>query len=166
MPSFDYVGGYAYHIVFSTKNHLPRFRNASVVGSCAEELLASAAKHDFEVLAYCFMPHHAHILVCGAESSSLVRFVQHFKQATGYRHRNLWQRSYYDHVVRNEEAIDEIARYIWDNPIVAGLAEHPADYAYSGPREAFEAYAGGPVDTIAEDRAKALSLQDARSLIR
>ncbi len=112
------------------------------------------------------MPNHVHILVCGAESSSLVRFVQHFKQATGYRQPNLWQRSYYDHVVRYEEAIDDVARYIWDNPVEAGLAEHPADYPHSGPREAFEEYAGGPKDRKAEDRAKALSLQDARSLIR
>jgi hypothetical protein len=36
----------------------------------------------------------------------------------------LWQRSYYEHVIRNEEALNRIRNYIADNP--ARWAEDPA----------------------------------------
>ncbi len=151
--SFNYVGGHAYHLIFTTRNRLPRFQEGCVVASCAECLATSAARYGFEVVAYCFMPNHLHLLVTGDDHAHLVRFAQHFKQATGYRHRGLWQRSYYDHVLRQEAALEDVARYIWGNPIRAGMVEDMMDYPHSGPCERLVAYRG------AEDRAKALSLR-------
>ena len=29
----------------------------------------------------------------------------------------LWQRNYYEHVIRNEEELNKIRRYVWDNPL-------------------------------------------------
>jgi REP element-mobilizing transposase RayT len=31
--------------------------------------------------------------------------------------RRLWQRNYYEHIIRNEEALNRIRRYIVENPI-------------------------------------------------
>ena len=159
LRSFEYVGSHAYHLVFTTRNRLPRFRDPRVVWSCLSCLQESASRYDFDVVAYCFMPNHLHLLVTGTDSAPLVRFAQHFKQATGHRHGGLWQRSYYDHVIRREEALEDVARYIWDNPVQAGLARQVTDYPYSGPREALAAYAGASPPADVEDRAKALSLR-------
>ena len=159
LPSFDYQGGYTYHLVFTTRNRLPRFRDPRVVWSCLSCLQESASRYAFDVVAYCFMPSHLHLLVTGTDDAPLVRFAQHFKQATGHRHGGLWQRSYYDHIIRREEALEDVARYIWDNPVQAGLVRGVMDYAYSGPREALEAYAGGSPHAKEEDRAEALSLR-------
>jgi REP element-mobilizing transposase RayT len=68
-----------------------------------------------------------------------VHDVRLFKQLSGYRAKQLlgqsiWQISYYDHVVRRDEDLAEIMRYIWNNPVRAGLTSEPADYPYSGPR--------------------------------
>ena len=148
LPSFDYVGAYAYHIILTTQGRTKLFRDGRLVALCRELLAASAVRYSFEVLSYCFMPDHLHMLVLWAKESSLVRFVQHFKQATGHRRRVPWQRSYYDHVIGDEESISDVQRYIWSNPVSAGLVKDLADYPHSGPRH-----------LMVEDRAEALSLR-------
>jgi hypothetical protein len=44
----------------------------------------------------------------------------------------LWQRSFYDRALRNEESLESVARYIFFNPVEAGLVEQWADYRWSG----------------------------------
>jgi len=89
------------------------------------------------------MPDHLHLLVSGQDESSLPAFVRHFKQLSGHRYKRehgaqLWQISYYDHVLRRDEDLLAIARYIWDNPVRAGLAQDRSEYPFSGPRPIME----------------------------
>jgi len=44
----------------------------------------------------------------------------------------LWQEGYYEHVLRAEENVRSIARYIVENPVRAGLVAHAIDYPYLG----------------------------------
>jgi putative transposase len=115
--------------------------------------MSVAEETNFEILAYCFMPDHIHLLVQGtAESSRLDRFMQRFKQLTGYHYkqragRQLWRRSYHDRVLRRDEDVHSAADYIWHNPVRAGLAASREEYLFSGPGRFL-------------DRAEALSLRD------
>ncbi len=151
LPAFAYRGNYAYHVILNAHGGSPSFEDSGLVAFCLERLTASASRHGFEVVAYCFMPAHVHILVVGDHDAPLVRFVQHFKQATGHHSSGLWQRSFYDHIVRREEDLRDVARYIWGNPVRAGVVENMGEYPYSGPREAM---AGDEGDV--EDRASAM----------
>ncbi len=45
--------------------------------------------------------------------------------------KKLWQRSYYDHVVRRAESLEEICKYILENPVRKGLVENYREYPYS-----------------------------------
>jgi putative transposase len=106
---------------------------------CLQKLRGAAAKNGFEVVAYCFMPDHLHLLVRAAENTDLVAFVRLFKQLSGYAYRRLtgdsevlWQTSYHDHVLRQQEDLYAAARYIWGNPVRAGLVESAEKYPYSG----------------------------------
>jgi putative transposase len=86
------------------------------------------------------MPDHVHLLVEVPEGVSLGAFVQHFKQLSSHALKRktgleAWQISYYDHILRNEESILDVARYIWDNPVRKGLVSDRAKYAFSGPRD-------------------------------
>jgi REP element-mobilizing transposase RayT len=83
------------------------------------------------------MPDHLHILIQGKEGSSLGEFMRIFKQKSEYYFRKeadgfLWQRSYYDHVLRKEESIEEVAKYILENPVRKGLVNNFVDYPFSG----------------------------------
>ena len=113
------------------------FAKKDLVESSIEALRSCADKHGFAVLAYCFMPDHLHLLVEGGAGSDLPRFVKDFRQRTGYAYRRasgeaLWQKSYYDHVLRKEEDVREAARYVVDNPVRAGLVTAARDRPYSG----------------------------------
>ena len=64
----------------------------------------------------------------------------HFKQRSGFALKkalgaDVGQISYYDHVLRKDEAIIDVAGYIWENPVKEGLVKRRAEYPFSGPRE-------------------------------
>lgn len=85
------------------------------------------------------MPDHLHLLVSGNDSNSLLGFAQHFKQLSGFAYKkatgtHLWQISYWDRVLRSDEDFHATARYIWGNPVRAGLVGDPCEYAFSGPQ--------------------------------
>ncbi len=80
---------------------------------------------------YVFMPNHMHVIIeltdQGLEEAktraALWEIIRVFKAATSYQVRRLeskpwfaWQEDYYDTVIRSEGALQEIRRYILDNP--------------------------------------------------
>ncbi len=141
LRGFDYTGTHAYLITMNTANRLPHFSSAGLVESCLSRLSELAQRHSFDVFAYCFMPDHIHLLLQGtSESSRLDRFMQQFKQVTSYHFKRqagsgLWHRSYHDRVLRQEEALPDVANYIWHNPVRAGLVDTRERYPFSGPAE-------------------------------
>ncbi|HLB27241.1 MAG TPA: transposase [Dehalococcoidia bacterium] len=139
LSAFSYEGLYAYMVTLNTHRRSPSLRSQDLIRECEEAIAAAAAQYRFTVLAYCFMPDHLHLLLQGAAGSKLIPFLQRFKQVTGYRFkakrgRPLWQRSFYDHVLRTEEDIGDVAEYIWNNPVRAGLVADREAYPYWGPR--------------------------------
>ena len=91
-----------------------------------------------ELIAYCFMPDHVHLLVTGVDEASDGRkFDSQAKQLAGFyvaRHHDvrLWQHYGYERILREEEDTLAIARYIIANPIRAGLAGSIFDYPFLG----------------------------------
>ena len=67
---------------------------------------------------------------------NLINLVNYFKRCSskiGKEHgiERLWQRRYYDHIVRREESLRGISEYIYDNAKRKGLVENSEDYLYS-----------------------------------
>jgi putative transposase len=114
------------------------FTSASVVHAVWAQILPTAEAESFAVLAYCFMPDHLHLLAVGQQASSdLVRFMDRVKQISGYWYQQrtrarLWQPSYWDRVLRDEDDRWTAIRYIFENPVRAGLVPHPLAYSFSG----------------------------------
>ena len=44
----------------------------------------------------------------------------------------LWQKKYFDHILRPKESMDAVAWYIWLNPVRAGLERAPGLYPFAG----------------------------------
>jgi hypothetical protein len=64
-------------------------------------------------------------------------FVGRFKQQSahslkGGSHREVWQRYFYDHILRPRDSADTVAWYIWMNPVRKGLCVQPEDWPFSG----------------------------------
>ncbi len=136
LPGFEYAGRHSYFLTFCTDRRAELLRDRGVATMVLECIRRSSNRYEFAVLAYCLMPDHVHLLVHGrSPAADLRRFVKTAKQGSGQRYaartkRRLWQESYYDHVVRPEEDLSAIARYIIDNPVQRGhrriLARIPA----------------------------------------
>jgi hypothetical protein len=45
---------------------------------------------------------------------------------------SLWQRGYYDHVLRQDEDLHRVAAYIVANPVRAGICPDALAYRFSG----------------------------------
>ena len=138
LKDFDYVGLYRYFLTFCTKERATRFVSSEVVDLVMTQILHAAQEREFAVHAYVVMPDHLHLLVHGAsESSDLNAFASLAKQRSGYAYSRsqrgtLWQPSYYEHVLREEEDDLRVIWYIVNNPVRAGLAEDPESYPFLG----------------------------------
>lgn len=90
------------------------------------------------MLAYCVMPDHVHVLVSLIGDALLPRWLGDIKrwttsqarQRTGVQLR--WQPNFYEHVVRSDEDVVELARYILANPVRAGLVASVGEFPFSG----------------------------------
>ena len=84
------------------------------------------------------MPDHVHLLVEGtAETSDMREFVKLAKQKSAYGYSQsgggrLWQPSYFDRVLREEESTTDVIAYILENPIRAGLTSTFGEYEFAG----------------------------------
>ncbi len=140
LQHFDYEGSYAYFLTICCYDNGSCFTNKNTVFNILKSLNNISSETDFSIIAYCFMPDHLHILTSGDERINLIKFVKQFKQITGYNFKKdtgkrLWQKSFYDHVVRKEEDLNSIAEYIFNNPVRKGLVEDYDDYPFLGPKD-------------------------------
>ncbi len=137
-------------MTITTEKRHPWFQDVEIADFCAVALRSACEIEGFTLSAYCFMPDHVHLLVLSDSDGHLVRLIQRFKQQTGWWFRNrrkagglkasptstacrpkLWQKSYYDHVLRGDEDIEDVVRYILENPVRANLADSADQYAYA-----------------------------------
>ena len=138
LPADHYRGRLIYFVTLGTEKRANFFADQSTGQWLLKHLLEIAAQYNFSLHAYCVMPDHIHFLCEGlSDTSDMVKFVNAFKQRTAYEFRKthasrLWQMRYYDHVLRPQEVIEDVACYIWWNPARKGLCHDPHLYPLSG----------------------------------
>ena len=138
LKTFDYIGLYRYFLTFCTDRRRPLFTEAQIVETVRAQILLSAKSCGFVIPAYVFMPDHAHVLVEGTvESADLQEFVKSAKQRSAYAYARsgsgrLWQPSYVDRILREDENTTAVIAYIMNNPIRAGLAKCVGEYRFAG----------------------------------
>ncbi len=87
---------------------------------------------------YVIMPDHVHLFVRGADDFVLGRWVGLLKQCLGKVIRSpesagtLWQRGFFDHVLRSEESYAEKWNYVRENPARAGFVRDADAWPYAG----------------------------------
>ena len=132
-----YRGPGAFSVIVNTWRRQQVFVDATEVHRYREMLEDAARKRGFRLLAYCFMPDHLHLRVEGSESSDLAQLMKAFKQTSSFDYKQrvgrlLWQRSYYDHILRGPNELQPAIEYILGNPVRAGLVENPHAYPFLG----------------------------------
>jgi REP element-mobilizing transposase RayT len=104
-------------------------------GSCLlrehAELAADALRHfdggRYELHAWCVMPNHVHVLLRLANGDDLPRVVHSWKSWIAHEIGRgvIWQREYFDRLIRGARDYAQTVAYIRNNPKKAGLVEWP-----------------------------------------
>lgn len=125
-----------FSLTICTLNRLPLFQNVKYGELVTSSLATGPFGIQTERFAYCLMPDHLHLLLASKESN-LVDLINRWKSysANLLRRNGLigpcWQRGFYDHALRKEEDIRNIAEYIVNNPVRFGLANNWVEYPFS-----------------------------------
>jgi putative transposase len=96
----------------------------------------------FNLIAYCLLYDHFHLLIgIGEECKYNITNIMHslkrnftinYKKMYKITHEiNLWQKRFWDHMIRNENDFRKHLDYIHYNPVKHGITLKPEDYTYS-----------------------------------
>ncbi len=90
-----------------------------------------------QLLAYCLMPNHVHLLIVargepiGAMMKRLgIRYAGWFNRKYG-RVGHLFQDRFKSLPVENDPYFIELVRYVWNNPVAAGIVDDPVRYQWN-----------------------------------
>ena len=82
----------------------------------------------YHLYAWCVMPNHVHVVFRVRQRNKLEDILHSWKSYTAHEANKItgntgtfWQREYYDHLVRDQKELDNVIRYVLDNPSKAGL---------------------------------------------
>ena len=130
LGNFDYSSGGAYFITICTRDRKKILSeivgdDAHIVpkpyGAIAEKYIQNAK----EIEKYVIMPDHIHMIIridngtmwASSPTKKVSSIVRSIKVLTTKEiGESIWQRSYYDHIIRNQKDYNEIWEYIENNP--------------------------------------------------
>lgn len=137
LATWDYSQYGAYYITICTKDRMPIFRRGAhgapasafpgltQIGEITDRAILEIPAHYANVIVdqYVVMPNHIHMILvlkdggrtlCAPTISRVIRMLK--ETVTKRAGRPIWQRSYYDHIIRDEQDYLRIAQYIMTNP--------------------------------------------------
>lgn len=92
----------------------------------------------YRLIEWCIMPNHVHLLIQLADQNALPDIVRFLKGGSAmeinralHQTGTLWQREYYDRLVRDMDHFHDCVAYIRNNPMKAKLCERPEDWPFS-----------------------------------
>jgi REP element-mobilizing transposase RayT len=131
------VPGTVWHVSSPTLNRRPIFQVPEMADAVVDALQFQCAKAKADLFVYCVMPDHIHAVVAIGDIDliSIMRDVKSWTtriwtKRTGER--RLWQESFHDHGVRRSENMDDLVRYVTENPQRAGLVADWQEYPWVG----------------------------------
>ena len=102
------------------------------------QLLADRDRYGFRLLAYTFMPDHAHFVIVPAEGRTIsatmrivkggiARRVNETRGTTG----QVWQEGFFDKMARTMEQLNAYIEYMHNNPVKALMVSRAEEYSFS-----------------------------------
>lgn len=133
-----------YFITTCTKNRRSVLASARTAQVLVAEFREARERHGWAIGEYVVMPDHVHFFGRPEhDAKPLPEFMREWKSWTSRRIRELqprpptaatglWQREYFDHVLRSGESYSEKWNYVRDNPVRAALVTSADDWPYVG----------------------------------
>jgi radical SAM superfamily enzyme YgiQ (UPF0313 family)/REP element-mobilizing transposase RayT len=103
------------------------------ISKIVADALAHFAGQRYELDEWVIMPNHVHVLITPMANFELKEILHSWKSYSANqinRHTGtsgtVWKKESYDHIVRNQEELTRIRKYIRNNPVAAGIRAHHA----------------------------------------
>jgi putative transposase len=125
-----------YFVIFTTSQRRRLFVVESYARLFLKTMYAYRRQAKFQLHAFVLMPEHVHLLLTPASDLTLERSIQFIKggysRAFGieFGSREVWQRGFTDHRIRDADDFAQHRDYIHQNPVKRGLAESAKEYRY------------------------------------
>jgi putative transposase len=122
---------------------LPDILKRKEAAESVREALEYYHNNRYELIAYCIMPNHVHVVVQLLMDEKGVLFplskiTQNWKRYSArqinqllQRSGSFWQAESYDHVIRNDKEFNQFILYTLENPVKAKLVDKWNDWQYS-----------------------------------
>lgn len=135
-----WVANPRYFITVCTQQRRPILATATATALLIEEWRSALDRHGWAVGSYCVMPDHVHFFCTDAAcKTTLFGFVGTWKEWTAKRLKRglgldgvVWQKGFFDHLLRSSESYSEKWEYVRNNPVRAGLVATPPDWPFLG----------------------------------
>ncbi|KUK46340.1 MAG: Uncharacterized protein XD73_0783 [Anaerolinea thermophila] len=143
MPHYHryYIPNSYIFITVVTKNRFPYFNNLENIQLYFTTLEKVKIIHKFDLYAYVLMPDHFHwILKMENENRNFSQVIHCFKRNYTLNYKSafsitnptsLWQKRFWDHIIRDETDMKRHLDYIHWNPVKHGASNDPNGYKFS-----------------------------------
>jgi len=129
--------GRIYFVTTVIRDRKPYFSDLYMARKVIQQIRLLHEEEKLYSYTWVVMPDHVHWLFQLSNEQSLSNVINLFKGRTARilnQHLNkkgkFWQSAYYDHAIRKDEDIKQVARYIVANPLRAKLVERIEDYPH------------------------------------
>ena len=135
----EFVEGAFYHVTSRTNDKIRVFENRLGRKIMLIVLQDAKDKFRFHLANFCIMPTHFHLLVQPEEGSCLSAIMRWIKTRSAIRWNSihgskdhLWGHRFFARMIKDPKEYEFVMDYIDQNPVVAELAQTPADWKASG----------------------------------
>lgn len=119
------------------------FINDTAVKTALESLLKCADATSWAIPQICLMPDHIHLIALPMDDREQKpsKLMQRWKSSSKQRLNrmgvdgDIWQKEFFDRLLRSDESLTGKWRYVEMNPVRAGLCAEPDEYPYLGTPE-------------------------------
>jgi len=138
LKEFDYSNRVVY-ITTNTHRRLPLFTNEQRISLIYGSINKVYQRYKFVINGFVIMPNHLHLLIISQNNdlSDIMHDIKGNITSEIFNKEHLqsqfpiWQKGFYDHVIRNEKDLVEKLNYIHSNPLRARLVKEITEYEYS-----------------------------------
>jgi REP-associated tyrosine transposase len=131
-----------YHILNRGKGRQDVFHKPEDFAAFLRLIAEAKGKYPIQIIAYCLMTNHFHLLVKAGEGSALGKWMQWLMTSHVRRyHRHygssghVWQGRFKSFPVQDDDHLLTVVRYVEGNPVRAGMVKSARDWPWSSHRE-------------------------------
>jgi putative transposase len=133
-----------YFVTLSVYQRQSLFQSERVTDLFLSTLFSYRDQNKFLIHEFVVMSNHVHLLITPQSGVTLERTIQFIKGGFSFRagrelgfKKEIWQRGYVDHRIRNTADYSHHQIYIWSNPVKARLSDKAETFCFSSASGAF-----------------------------